>query len=196
MLVLRRAASCRCRWKREEFTVILTLFFRFSLFSFSLCCNFRSYLFRPRFIITVFGQFYTCHNGLELFVINLHKIKKQDFKSSSLNCTWEFCWPYFQCTLLVPSCPSAFKTALILGVIDSTRSWEHSSKILVYIDMTASRLLAAKPTTSQRSSVGLRSGDCRSNLNPVNSLKENSVRWLVLCDPAGSSHQKMCPLWS
>ncbi len=43
---------------------------------------------------------------------------------------------FIRYTLLVPGwTPFAFRTALILHGIDSTRCWKHSSEILVHIDM-------------------------------------------------------------
>ncbi len=77
--------------------------------------------------------------------------------------------------------PFAFRTALILCGIDSTRCWKHSSEILVHIDMIASRsccrfvgctsmMRISRSTTSQRCSIGLRSGDCGGHLSKVNSL--------------------------
>ncbi len=66
--------------------------------------------------------------------------------------------------------PFAFRTALILRGIDSTRCWKHSSEILVHIDMIASHsccrfvdcssmMRISRSTTSQRCSIGLRSGN-------------------------------------
>ncbi len=93
--------------------------------------------------------------------------------------------------------------------------WKHSSDILLHIDMIASRsccrfvgctsmMRISRSTTSQRCSIGLRSGDCGGHLSKVNSLschchvQETSLRWFELCDmvhySAGSSHQKMCTL--
>ncbi len=85
-------------------------------------------------------------------------------------------------TLLEPfGPPFAFRTAFILRGIDSTRCWKHSSEILVHIDMIASRscsrfvgctsmMQISRSTTSQRCSIGLRSGDCGGHLSKVNSL--------------------------
>ncbi len=73
--------------------------------------------------------------------------------------------------------PFAFSTALILGGIDSTRCWKHSSEILVHIDMIASRgccctsmMKISRSTTSQRCSIGLTSGDCGGHFSKVNSM--------------------------
>ncbi len=77
--------------------------------------------------------------------------------------------------------PFSFRTALILHGIDSTRCWKHSSEILVHIDMIASRsccrfvgctsmMRFSRSTTSQRCSIGLRSGDCGGHLSKINSL--------------------------
>ncbi len=77
--------------------------------------------------------------------------------------------------------PFAFRTALILRGIDSTMCWKHSSEILVHIDMITSRsccrfvgytsmMWISRSTTSQRCSIGLRSGDCGGHLSKVNSL--------------------------
>ncbi len=84
---------------------------------------------------------------------------------------------FIRYTLLVPGwTPFASRTALILHGIDSTRCWKHSSEMLVHIDMVASRsscrfvgytsmMRISRSTTSQRSSIGLRSGDCGGHLN-------------------------------
>ncbi len=75
----------------------------------------------------------------------------------------------------------SFRTALILRGIDSTRCWKHSSEILVYIDMIASRsccrfvgctsmMWISRSTTSQSCSIRLRSGDCGGHLSKINSL--------------------------
>ncbi len=89
---------------------------------------------------------------------------------------------FIRYTLLVPGwTPFAFRTALILRDIDSTRCWKHSSEILVHIDMIASRsccrfdgctsmMWISRSTTSQRWSIGLRSGDWGGHLSKVNSL--------------------------
>ncbi len=77
--------------------------------------------------------------------------------------------------------PFAFRTALILRGVDSTRCWKHSSEILVHIVMIASHsccrfvgctsmMWISRYTTSQRCSIGLRSGDCGGHLSKVNSL--------------------------
>ncbi len=74
--------------------------------------------------------------------------------------------------------PFPFRTALILRGIDSTR---FIKEILVHIDMIASRsccrfvgctsmMWISRSTTSQRCSIGLRSGDCGGHLSKVNSL--------------------------
>ncbi len=85
-------------------------------------------------------------------------------------------------TLLVPGWTLfAFRTALILRGIDSTRCWKHSWKILVHIDMRAShsccrfvgctsKMRISCSITSQRCSIGLRSGDCGGHWSTVNSL--------------------------
>ncbi len=73
-----------------------------------------------------------------------------------------------------------FRT-LILHGIDSTRCCKHSSEILVHIDTIASHsccrfvgctsmMWISRSTTSQRCSIGLRSGDCGGHLSKVNSL--------------------------
>ncbi len=75
----------------------------------------------------------------------------------------------------------AFRTALILRGIDSTRCWKHSSELLVHIDMIVSHsccrfvdctsmMQISRSTTSQRCSIGLRSGDCGGHLSKVNSM--------------------------
>ncbi len=102
--------------------------------------------------------------------------------------------------------PFAFRTALILRGIDSTRCWKHSSEILVHIDMIASRscsrfvdctfmMRISRSTTSQRCSIGLRSGDCGGHLSKVNSLScsrnQSEMIWALWHYPAGSSYKKM-----
>ncbi len=89
---------------------------------------------------------------------------------------------FIRYTLLVPSwTPFVFRTALIICGIDSTRCWKHSSEILVHIDMIASHsccrfvgctamMWISRSSTSQRCSIGLRSGDCGGHLSKVNSL--------------------------
>ncbi len=89
---------------------------------------------------------------------------------------------FIRYTFLVPGWPSfAFRTALILHGIDSTKFCKHSLEILVHIDMIASRsccrfvgctsmMWISLSTTSQRCSIGLRSGDCGGHLSKVNSL--------------------------
>ncbi len=89
---------------------------------------------------------------------------------------------FIRYTLLVPGwTPFAFRTALIIHGIDSTRCWKHSSEILVHINMIASHsccrfvgctsvMRISHSTTSQRCSIGLRSVDCGGLLNKVNSL--------------------------
>ncbi len=86
---------------------------------------------------------------------------------------------FIRYTLLVPGwTPFAFRTALILHGIDSSRCWKHSSEILVHIVMTASRsccrffgrtsmMRISRSTTSQSCSIGLRSGDCGGHLSKV-----------------------------
>ncbi len=101
--------------------------------------------------------------------------------SFSLNLVYIFTLTghFIRYTLLGVGPPFEFSTALILCGIDSTRCWKHSSEILVHIDMIASRSccrfvgctsLISCSTTSQRCSIGLRSGDCGGFLSKVNSL--------------------------
>jgi len=72
--------------------------------------------------------------------------------------------------------PFAFRTALILHSIDSTRCWKHSSEILVHIDMTESHscctsmMRISHSSTPQRCSIEMRSDDCGGRLSLVNSL--------------------------
>ncbi len=92
-------------------------------------------------------------------------------------------------TLLGP--PFAFRTALILCGIDSTRCWKHSSEILVHIDMIASRsccrfvgctsmMRISLSTTSQMCSIGLRYGDCGGHLSKVNSLSYSKKQFEMI----------------
>ncbi len=80
-----------------------------------------------------------------------------------------------------PPLPSEPPFAWILPGIDSTRCWKNSSEMLVHIDIIASRscwkfvgctsmMWISRSTTSQRCSIGLRSGDCGGHLSKVNSL--------------------------
>ncbi len=89
---------------------------------------------------------------------------------------------FIRYTLLVPVwTPFAFRIALILRGTGSKCCWKHSSEILVNIDMIASRsccrfvgctsmMWISRSNTSQRCSIGLRSGDCGGPLSKVNSL--------------------------
>ncbi len=74
--------------------------------------------------------------------------------------------------------PFAFRTDLIVCGIDSTKCWKQSSEILVHIDMIAScscyrfvgctsMMRISRSTTSQRCSIGLRSGDCGGHFSKV-----------------------------
>ncbi len=97
------------------------------------------------------------------------------------NCTYTHIH-FIRYTLLVPGwTPFSFRTVLILRGIDSTRCWKHYSEILVHIVMIASRsccrfvvctsmMWISRSTTSQRCSIGLRSGDCGGHFSKVNSL--------------------------
>ncbi len=107
--------------------------------------------------------------------------------------------------LLVPVwTPFVFRTALILRGIDSTRCWKHSSEILVHIVMIASHsccrfvvctsmMWISRSTTSQRCSIGLRSGDCGGHLSKVNSLScsrnQSEMIWALVHYPAGSTSE-------
>ncbi len=102
---------------------------------------------------------------------------------------------FIRYTLLDPVGPTfAFRSALILHGIDSTRCWKHSSDILVHIDMIVSRsccrfvgcrsmIQISRSTTSQRCSIGLRSGDCGGHLNKVNALScsrnQSEIIWVL-----------------
>ncbi len=89
---------------------------------------------------------------------------------------WPLYWVHLASTGLDPFCLQN-----CLRGIDSTRCWRHSSEILVHIDMIASHsccrfvvctsmMWISRSTTSQRCSIGLRSGDCGGHLSKVNSL--------------------------
>ncbi len=96
--------------------------------------------------------------------------------------TYTLTGPFIRYTLLVPGwTPFAFRTALIIRGIDSTRCWKHSSEILVHIDRIASRsccrfgrftsmMQISRSTTSQMCSIGLQSDDRGGHLSKVNSL--------------------------
>ncbi len=116
-------------------------------------------------------------------------------------------------TLLVSGwTPFAFRTALILHVIDSTRCWKHSSEILVHIVMIASHsscrfvvctsmMWISRPTTSHNAlldwdlvtveAIWVKCTHCH--------VQETSLRWFELCDvvhyPAGSTSEDGT-LWS
>ncbi len=99
-----------------------------------------------------------------------------------MNSSYSLTGHFIRYTLLVPGWTTfAFTTALILRGIDSTRCCKHSSEILVHIVMIASHsccrfvvctsmMRISRSTTSQRCSIGLRSGDCGGHLSKVNSL--------------------------
>ncbi len=135
-------------------------------------------------------------NYFSLCALNLFNTRFSQFELNYWN-KWTFPWHsnllrctcthtltgnFIRYTLLVSGwTPFAFRTALILRGIDSTSCWKHSSEILVYIDMIASRsccrfvgctsmMRISRSTTSQRCSIGLRSGDCGGHLSKVNSL--------------------------
>ncbi len=109
--------------------------------------------------------------------------------------TYTLTGPFIRYTLLVPGwTPFAFRTALILRGIDSTRFWKHSSEILVHIDMIASRsccrfvgftsmMRISRSTTSQRCSIGLQSDDRGGHLSKVNSLScsrnQSEIIWAL-----------------
>ncbi len=115
----------------------------------------------------------------------------QDFLETTEMCRiflpYIYTHTHTQATLLWTPCqyrvgaPFFFRTALILRGIDSTRCWKHSSEMLFHIDMIASRSCCryvgctsmkqiSHYTTSQRCSIGLRSGDFGGHLSEVNSL--------------------------
>jgi len=87
--------------------------------------------------------------------------------------------------------PFAFRTALILHGIDSTRCWKHSLEMLAHIDGIASciwwrfvgctsRGRSSRSTTSQRCSIGLRSGDCGGHFSTVNSLSGSRNQFEII----------------
>ncbi len=100
---------------------------------------------------------------------------------------------FIRYTLLVGP-PFAFRMALILYGIDSSRCWKHSLEILVHIDMISSHsccrivgctsmMQISCSTTSQRCSIGLRSGDWGGHLRKVNSLScsrnQSQIIWAL-----------------
>ncbi len=115
-------------------------------------------------------------------------IKKIIIKSQKTSCTsvdWFLknptngCWKYIY--IYIHTYIIYILTYLILHSIDSTRCWKHSSEVLLHIDMIALRscyrfvcctcmMQISRSTTSQRCSIGLRSGDCGGPLSNVNSL--------------------------
>ncbi len=117
----------------------------------------------------------------------------------------EYC-DHYKCILLDSIMQFAFRTALILRGIDSTRCWKRSSEILVHIDTIASHscsrfvgctsmMRISRSTTSQRCSIGLRSGDCGGHLSKVNSFScsrnQSEMIYALWHYPAGSSYKKM-----
>ncbi len=97
-------------------------------------------------------------------------------------------WLYRQ--LNVPCCYRSFSAALNAVV-------KHSSEILFHIDMIASRsccrfvgctsmMWISRSTSSQRCSIGLRSGDCGGHLSKVNSLScsrnQSEIIWALWHD--------------
>ncbi len=129
----------------------------------------------------------TCFSNISLF-------------KSDINTHWPLYWVHLTSTRLDP--PFAFRTALILCGIDLTRCWKHSSEILVHIYMIASRsycrfvgctsmMRISRSTTSQRCSIGLRSGDCGGHLSKVNSWScSRDQSEMILCDMVALSHWK------
>ncbi len=89
---------------------------------------------------------------------------------------------FIRFALLVPGwTPFWLLNCINFHGIDSTRCWKHCSEILIHIDLIASRsccrfvgctsmMWISRSTTSQRCSIGLRSGDCGGHLSKVNSL--------------------------
>ncbi len=70
--------------------------------------------------------------------IGLNAFRNSD-KGMKSHLTYKLTGHFIRHTLLVPGwTPFAFRTALILRGIDSTRCWKHSSDILVHINMIAS----------------------------------------------------------
>ncbi len=136
--------------------------------------------------------------------IYLNSIKINEWNGWQYTLTGHF----IRYTLLVLGwTPFSFRTALILRGIDSTRCWKHSSEILVHIVMIASHsccrfvvctsmMWISRSTTSQRCSIGLRSGDCGGHLSKVNSLScsrnQSEMIWsLWRCIILLEVHQKM-----
>ncbi len=116
---------------------------------------------------------------------------------------------FIRYTLLVLGwTPFCLQNCLIIRGIDSTRCWKHSSKILVHIDMISSRsccrfvgctsmIRISRSTTSQRCSIGLRSGDCGGHLSKVTNCHvqetKSEIIWALRHGALScwSSHQKM-----
>lgn len=115
---------------------------------------------------------------------------------------------------LVPNCSSSVISALL----QSNGQWLYISKYLVMLGKKKSlfirkRLLADSGSGTQQHhtvagdpwcelcscSTGLKSGDCKDNLNELSHVQETSLRWFELCDmihyPKGSSHQKVAFKW-
>ncbi len=151
---------------------------------------------------------YTNHCGFSCKTIKSRDVRfpdslgasaKKVYKKCASDTSWHFVWdipPWFQFEAnvythwplyLVHLASTrvgslfAFKNALILRGIVSTRCWKRSSDILVHIDMIVSHsccrfvgctsmMWISRSTTSQKCSVGLRSGDCGGHLSKVNSL--------------------------
>ncbi len=108
---------------------------------------------------------------------------------------YAFTGHFIRYTLLVPGwTPFCLQNCLDSSCIDSTMCWKYSSEILVHIDMILSRsccrfvgctsmIWISRSTTSQRCSIGLRSGDCGGHLSKVNSLScsrnQSEMIWAV-----------------
>ncbi len=139
-----------------------------------MCCKF--------FIINLLGNFYYSIILYEAKDTHAHTLERAYTQTHMHKRTHALTYHFIRYTLLVQGwTPFAFRTVLILRGIDSTRCWKHSSEILVQIDMIASRsccrfvvctsmMRISRSTTSQRCSIGLRSGDCGGHLSKVNSL--------------------------
>ncbi len=137
---------------------------------------------------------YTVYIYIYIYIYTYIYIERERERERERVCfTYTITGHFIRYTLLVGP-TFAFRTALILRGIDSTRCWKHSSMMLVNIDTIASCsccrfvgctsiMWISRSTTSRRCSIGLRSGDCGGHLSKVNSLScsrnQSEMMWAL-----------------
>ncbi len=178
VLVLKwgRSVICCSLWRNREKGV------RCCLMEIELSCGFIRRGLRSRLLMSCSWDRFAGDEGVQVFLLRFQGDADELPGRSS-----QYIYTHSLATLLGTPCfyqvgpPFVFRSALILRGIDSTRCWKHSSEILVHIDMIASHsccrfvvctsmMQISRSTTSQRCSIGLRSGDCGGRLSKVNSL--------------------------